>query len=165
MRLLKEMFSPWTWRMAWRDSRRDRKRLLLFSLSIVFGIAALVSIGSLRDNLQDTIDDQAKALLGADLMLTSRRPFDQKMEELIADIEGEQLEEISFTTMLAFPDSGGGSRLAQMRAFDHGFPYYGEVQNRTRRRLATTLRRKRRRPGKEPDGSVRCQCWRHCEDR
>lgn len=113
--------------MAWRDSRRDRRRLLLFSLSIVFGIAALVSIGSLRDNLQDTIDDQAKALLGADLMLTSRRPFDADTEKLVEDIRGEKVDETSFTTMLVFPDSGGGTRLAQMRAFDRGFPFYGEV--------------------------------------
>jgi putative ABC transport system permease protein len=113
--------------MAWRDSRRDRRRLLLFSLSIVFGIAALVSIGSLRDNLQDTIDDQAKALLGADLMLTSRRPFDEESEKLIADIGGERVDEISFTTMLVFPKADGGTRLAQMRAFDRGFPFYGDV--------------------------------------
>ena len=32
-------------KMAWRDSRASRKRLLLFSLSIVLGIAALVAIG------------------------------------------------------------------------------------------------------------------------
>ena len=33
-------------KMAWRDSRASRKRLLLFSLSVVLGIAALVAIGS-----------------------------------------------------------------------------------------------------------------------
>ena len=31
-------------RMAWRDSRASRRRLLLFSLSVVLGIAALVAI-------------------------------------------------------------------------------------------------------------------------
>ena len=53
-------------KMAWRDSRASRKRLLLFSLSIVLGIAALVAIGSFTTNLQTAIDGQAKGLLGAD---------------------------------------------------------------------------------------------------
>jgi putative ABC transport system permease protein len=113
--------------MAWRDSRRDRKRLLLFSLSIVFGIAALVSIGSLRENLQDAIDDQAKALLGADLMLTSRRPFDDELEKVIEGIDGRRFDEVSFTTMVVFPGADNGTRLAQVRAFDSGYPFYGEV--------------------------------------
>ena len=32
----------WLWRMAWRDSRRSRGRLVLFVSAIVLGIAALV---------------------------------------------------------------------------------------------------------------------------
>ena len=38
--------------MAWRDTRASRRRLLLFSLAIVLGVAALVAVGSLRDNLR-----------------------------------------------------------------------------------------------------------------
>jgi putative ABC transport system permease protein len=38
--------------MAWRDSRASRRRLVLVSLSVVLGIAALVGIGSFADNLQ-----------------------------------------------------------------------------------------------------------------
>ena len=36
----------WLLRMAWRDSRRNRGRLLLFVSSIILGIAALVAINS-----------------------------------------------------------------------------------------------------------------------
>ena len=75
MKFICELFRPWTWRMAWRDSRRERRRLLVFSLSIFFGVAALVAIGSLRSNLGDTIELKAKELLGADLSLRSRQPF------------------------------------------------------------------------------------------
>ena len=34
-------------KMAWRDSRAARRRLLLAAFSIVLGIAALVAVGSL----------------------------------------------------------------------------------------------------------------------
>jgi putative ABC transport system permease protein len=32
-------------KLAWRDTRASRRRLLLFSLSIVLGVAALVAVG------------------------------------------------------------------------------------------------------------------------
>ena len=57
-------------RMAWRDSRASRRRLVLFSLSIVFGIAALVALGSGSASLARAMRLQAKGLLGADLALT-----------------------------------------------------------------------------------------------
>ncbi len=43
----------WLLRMAWRDSRRSRSRLFLFISSIILGIAALVAIYSLGNNLSD----------------------------------------------------------------------------------------------------------------
>ena len=56
--------------MAWRDSRRAGDGCLLFSISITLGIAALVSIGSFRHSLAQAIDEQARALLGADLVIS-----------------------------------------------------------------------------------------------
>ena len=60
-------------------------------------------------------------------MLTSRRPFDEELEKLVADIDGKRVDEVSFTTMIVFPKADGGTRLAQMRAFDRGFPFYGDI--------------------------------------
>ena len=54
-------------KLAWRDSRASRRRLALFSTSIVLGIAALVAIGSLGANLEQAIDDQARGLVGRPL--------------------------------------------------------------------------------------------------
>ena len=48
-------------KMAWRDSRASRRRLVLFSFSVVLGIAALVAIGSLGTNLERGIDAQRRA--------------------------------------------------------------------------------------------------------
>src|SRR6187431_312687 len=68
------LLHPWTWRMAWRDSRTQRLRLVIFSLAIVSGIAALVAIHSLKASVQTGIETQAKSLLGADLLISSRQP-------------------------------------------------------------------------------------------
>lgn len=115
-------------RMAWRDTRASRRRLLLFSLSIVLGVAALVAVGSLRDNLIRAIDEQTKGLLGADLVITSRAKLEPEAEAFLAGLGGEQSREISFNAMLQIPGDRGGTRLVQVRAIDGGFPFYGEFE-------------------------------------
>src|SRR6185436_14347308 len=82
------LISPWVWKMAWRDTRRNRKKLLFFSSSIVLGIAALTAIGSLGKNMERAIEEQARALLGADLVLASRQPFSADAEALFNEIGG-----------------------------------------------------------------------------
>ena len=52
--------------MAWRDAKASRIRLLLFMASIILGIAAVVSIQLFGTNLEDNIQVQSKALMGAD---------------------------------------------------------------------------------------------------
>jgi putative ABC transport system permease protein len=127
MEILKSFFSKWTWQMAWRDSRASRKRLLLFSCSIVLGIAALTAIGSLGSNLERAIEEQAKSLVGADLVLSSREAFTPDAEELMRTQGGEQSRETMFSTMIYFP-RGEGTRLVQLRALGGGFPFYGKLE-------------------------------------
>lgn len=122
--------------MAWRDSRTHRKRLFLFMTSIVLGIAALVSVGSFGENLQKAIDEQAKTLMGADLMLASLQPFSVETEALIDSIGGEQARETLFASMVYFPKSGD-TRLVQVRAINGHFPFYGKIGTQPKDAITT----------------------------
>ncbi len=113
-------------KMAWRDSRASRRRLLLFSLSIVLGIAALVAVGSLMDNLQRAIDEQAKGLLGADLAVQSRSALTPEAEQFLNELGGEQAREVMFASMIVFPTSNDQTRLVSLRALDGAYPFYGD---------------------------------------
>lgn len=113
-------------KMAWRDTRASRRRLLLFSLAIVLGVAALVGVGSVRDNLRAAVAEQTKALLGADLVITARAAFPPEAEALLAGLGGEQAREITFNSMLSVSGPEGGARLVQVRALAGAFPFYGE---------------------------------------
>jgi putative ABC transport system permease protein len=113
-------------KMAWRDSRASRRRLVLFSFSVVLGIAALVAIGSLGANLERGIDEQAKGLLGADLIITGRNPMSPAAQQHVDQLGGEQAREISFSSMLAFPSANNLTRLVNVRATEGGFPFFGE---------------------------------------
>ena len=116
-------------KMAWRDSRASRRRLVLFSFSVVLGIAALVAIGSLGANLEQGIDEQARGLLGADLIITGRNEPSKAVREHVAKLGGETASEISFTSMMTFPTAENLTRLVNVRALEGNFPFYGDFQN------------------------------------
>ena len=121
------MHPSFIWKMAWRDSRSSRRRLLVFSISITLGIAALVSIGSFRSSLSQAIDDQARSLIGADLIVESSRPFKPEEEVFLRSLGAPQARETRFTTMAVFPASGG-TRLIHVRAIGGDFPFYGTME-------------------------------------
>lgn len=121
------MHLSFIWKMAWRDSRSSRRRLLVFSISITLGIAALVGIGSFRHSLAQAIDDQARALIGADLIVESSRAFTAEEETFLHSLGAPQAREVRFTTMAVFPASGG-TRLINVRALGGNFPFYGTME-------------------------------------
>ncbi|CAN5651118.1 ABC transporter permease [soil metagenome] len=121
------MHPSFIWKMAWRDSRSSRRRLMVFSISITLGIAALVSIGSFRASLSQAIDDQARSLIGADLIVESSRAFRPEEEAFLRSLGSPQARETRFTTMAVFPASGG-TRLIHARAIGGDFPFYGTME-------------------------------------
>ncbi|WP_439585075.1 ABC transporter permease [Dyadobacter bucti] len=118
---------PWLLKMAWRDSRKNRSRLLLFISSIVLGIAALVAIYSLGDNLRQNIDSQAATLIGADLALMGNKAVSGKVKTMVDSMGTARSEERSFASMVYF-QKNGGNRLAQVKALQGDFPYYGKFE-------------------------------------
>lgn len=117
----------WLFKMAWRESRRNRSRLFLFVSSIILGIAALVSIYSLGENLQREVDLQAAELIGADIAINSNRDLSPDMQRLVDSLGDRQSSQRSFPSMAYFP-AGGHVRLVQVRALEGEFPYYGRLQ-------------------------------------
>lgn len=117
----------WLLKMAWRDSRKNRSRLLLFISSIILGIAALVAVYSLSDNLRRNVDLQAAALLGADLEISGNKPASDTLVQLLDSIGGTRAEERNFASMILFMKNNG-SRLVQIRALGGDFPFYGDLE-------------------------------------
>src|SRR3954468_12456816 len=74
---------PFVVSMAFRELKVQPRRLLLLVGTIAVGVSALVAINSFSDNLQDSVQQQSRTLLGADLSLVSRQPFSSKVERLL----------------------------------------------------------------------------------
>ena len=113
--------------MAWRDSRRNRSRLFLFISSVILGIAALVAIYSLGNNLSDEVNNQAASLLGADLEISGNQAAPEAVQNLLDSLGGGQSQQRNFASMVLFLKNGG-TRLIQVRALSGKFPYYGSLE-------------------------------------
>ena len=117
----------WLLKMAWRDSRRNRSRLLLFVSSIILGIAAMVAIYSLGDNMSDEVDRQAASLLGADLQIGSNKQVSPAIRKMVDSLGDRRSEQQMFPSMIYFSKSNK-TRLVQVRALSGEFPYYGVLE-------------------------------------
>lgn len=113
--------------MAWRDGKASGKRLLLFMASIILGIAAVVSIQSFSENLKENIGLQSKALMGADFLIDSNQPANERVNQLIDSLGGADAREVNFASMAAFPKNGS-TKLVRVRAIAGNFPFYGELE-------------------------------------
>lgn len=114
-------------RTAYRDSRKNRGKLILFMSSIVLGIAALVAINSFNYNLVDDIDREAASLLGADLAVTGNRPLGPESQKMLDSLETEPASEIEMLSMAYFP-AKGTSQFVRIKAIAGSFPFYGKLE-------------------------------------
>jgi putative ABC transport system permease protein len=92
-----------------------------------------VAINSFTDNLQDSVRQQARGLLGADLALVSRQAFTPRAEALLDTLgqRGRLARVISFAGMAYVPRTAG-TRLVQVAAVDGEYPFYGEIRTSPR---------------------------------
>ncbi|GIV31269.1 MAG: permease [Saprospiraceae bacterium] len=126
--------------MAWRDSRRQRGRLLLFVSSIVIGIAALVAINSFSENLEKDIAREARSLLGADFVVEGNQALPDSLQPLFDSLPVQNRSRtMNLLSMVLFPKNDG-TRLVQVRAQWGAFPFYGSFAT-TPAEAAATFRR------------------------
>ncbi len=121
--------------MAWRETRASWARLLLFFLCAGLGVAAIVVLRSVVQQVRTTLTAEARSLLGADIMIESRRP---PAEAVLGRIEGllagpaitASTQVIETQTMAApLPGEGNGHvKLVELRGIEPAFPFYGRLE-------------------------------------
>ncbi len=116
-------------RLAWRESRSSRRRLLLFGSAISVGVATLVAIRSFTANVEEAVHGQVRSLLGADLLLTSARPFTPPVLALLDSLarRGAGVAWRTELNSMAYVESREGTRLVEVHGVGGGFPFYGRA--------------------------------------
>jgi putative ABC transport system permease protein len=119
--------------LAWRELRASWKRLIFFFLSIAIGVGAIVSLRSLVQNLKDSVARESRSLLTADLQVSSNTPWGEDVQAVLDRIATDpavtgRTEMIETTSMLRAADRPESPpRLAELKAVQSHFPFYGEM--------------------------------------
>ena len=114
---------------ARRETRAAPRRIILLAGTVALGIAALTAINGFTANLRQSIRDQSRALLGADIRLGSNRKFSPVADSIVAAAAkgGSVAHVVSFDAM-AYAPASKATRLVDVEAIGGGWPFYGTVR-------------------------------------
>ncbi len=115
--------------LAWRESRTTRRRLLLYMSSISLGVAALVGIDSYAGNINDSVREQSRSLVGGDVTFGSRGKWKASTDSLFTRLGAQGVTVAKVTTFgsMALVPRTATTRMAQVRAVTATYPLYGAV--------------------------------------
>lgn len=121
--------------MAWRESRASVRRLLLLTAAISIGVGALVAIDSFTDNLRTAVELQSRALLGADISVSSRAELTPAVKttlDSVVQAAGSQGDrDVAMSTNfagMAYVTRTGSTRLVRVSAIQGDYPFYGNIR-------------------------------------
>jgi len=118
-------------RMALREIRASWRRLLFFFVCIAIGVASIVAIRAVIQNVRSGLTRETRALTGADVVISGNRPFTPKVREAVERERrtgriGTVSESVETATMVRVAGSTKpAARMVELRAVQSAFPMYG----------------------------------------
>jgi putative ABC transport system permease protein len=120
-------------RMAVRETRSSWRRLLFFFVCIAVGVAAIVALRSVIQNVRGVFGKEARSLINADVLISTNRDWTPEARQTI-DLRlqeagtTERTETIETPTMVRPADpSRAVARMVELRAIQPVFPLYGTL--------------------------------------
>lgn len=121
-------------RMAWREMRASWLRLVFFFLCVAIGVAAIIALRSVIQNVRETMSREARSLIGADIVVQSPRPLDEaalaSLELALQHAPVRARTDVVQTMTMMRPADGVGiatARMAELRGVDALYPFYGTM--------------------------------------
>ena len=135
--------------MAAREMRASWRRLIFFFICVSIGVAAIVALRSVIQNIRTTLVKEAKTLTAADVIVQSSQPWSDDNRALIDErlsnytILG-RTEAIETATMSRpAADEKAVATMIELRALQSEFPLYGELLLESGRPYSHELLRER----------------------
>lgn len=118
-------------RLAWREGRGARTRLLLLVLGVAVGVTSVVAVGALGAGLREALYLESRRLLGADVVVTGRVAIPDELRAAIEAKPGYRTSAIAElpTVVAAAPrgDNTPPSRLVELKVVDGNYPLRGDL--------------------------------------
>ncbi len=106
-----------------RDWRAGEWRVLL--LALVLAVGSLATVGMFADRVRQGLQQQATSLLGADLRITSTRPFSDQYRALAKARGLAVVESRTFPSMVSYGDQ---VLLSEIQSVESGYPLRGKLE-------------------------------------
>ncbi len=120
-------------RMAARETRAAWRRLLFFFVCIAVGVAAIVALRSVIQNVREVFGTEARSFVAADVVVNTTREWTptatRVLDQRLAEAGTEARTETIATPTMARPvdESKKVARAIELKAVQPGFPIYGSV--------------------------------------
>lgn len=106
-----------------RDWRAGEWRVLL--LALVLAVGSLSTVGLFADRVRQALQQQAQSLIGADLRITSTRPFTPEYKKMAQTRKLLVVQSRTFPSMVVH---GEQVLLSEIQAVEAGYPLRGKVE-------------------------------------
>lgn len=128
-------------KLAQRDLRGGLRQFTILLACLCLGVAAIATIGSVRQAIETGLDNQAARLLGGDAVAELTYRFADADERAWLEAQSQSLSEIvDFRSMATAATSGDADRaLTQVKAVDAAYPLLGRVALQPEMALADAL--------------------------
>ena len=121
--------------MAWRETRSSWARLGFFFLCVGIGVASIVALRSIVQQVRTTLTGEARTLIAADVVVQSSHPLGEDLRAKIARLStGHTVSattQVVDTQTMASPLEGQGTgnvKLVELRGVAAAFPFYGQIE-------------------------------------
>lgn len=119
-------------KIAFRDLKNSKGFTFLFIFNLFLGVCGFVVLQSFRDNVNDLLEQRAKQLLAADITVSGRRDVNEtELKKLNSVLDGkveEKAQALGVYSMAKGLKDGSRSRLAQLKAVESSYPFYGNIE-------------------------------------
>ena len=106
-----------------RDWRAGEWRVLL--LALVLAVGSLATVGLFADRVRQALQQQAQSLIGADLRITSTRPFSPAYREMAQTRGLQVVQSRTFPSMVSHREQ---VLLSEIQAVEAGYPLRGKIE-------------------------------------
>jgi putative ABC transport system permease protein len=118
-------------RLIVREAAALGTQALLFLLCVVLAIVSLVAEQGLSDSIDRALRQDARSLSAADIVIHAHQPISLPMQDRVAQLRRQGRAEAAaaylFYSMVR-PASRQESLLAQIKAVEPGYPFYGNLE-------------------------------------
>ena len=114
-------------KLAFRELLNNRRFSLFFIFNLALGLAGFIALDSFKESLDNHLGQNSKAILGADIALTSYLPFEDKTLDALEAKFPQNTLSTRKTTLFTMVASEDQSRLVQITGIEKEFPFYGKM--------------------------------------